>query len=97
MTDKLSFQLNNLSIDEVEDLLFQAEQAARRYITSQVPPKELKTFDILIEFDPDQVSLECIIDLQLTKKSMLNPQIITEAAVQLVFETIEKILGKKEL
>ena len=89
MNHKTSFSIQNLSLDQVEEVLFLAEQTARNYIQSKIPSKELKTFDILIEFNSSELKIDCIIELELIKLSKLNPKKISDEAVQKIFEIIE--------
>ncbi|NVM55021.1 MAG: DUF3194 domain-containing protein [Candidatus Helarchaeota archaeon] len=89
MSDKTSFSIQNLTLEQVEELLSLAEQAGREYIQSQIPRKELKTFDILIEFNSEDLTIDCVIDLELTKQSKLNPKKVTDEAVQKIYEVIE--------
>ncbi|HUY01072.1 MAG TPA: DUF3194 domain-containing protein [Candidatus Deferrimicrobium sp.] len=96
MNQKFSFSIKDLSPEQLEDLLFQAEQEGRKYILSQIPSKELKTFDILIEFDTNERNIDCSIDIELVKHSQLDPQKITEKAAQIVFESIETFLKSDE-
>ena len=94
MNRKLSVSLKDLSLDEIEDLLLRAEKVAKTFILSQIPPKELKTYNIVIEFDSDEIKIDCIIDIELVKHSKLNPKEITEKTVELVFKTIDTELEK---
>jgi hypothetical protein len=95
MSHKYSFSLKDLAPEQIEELLFHAEQIGRKYILSQIPSKELKTFDILIEFDTTEVNIDCIIDIELVKHSQVDPQKVTEKTAQIIFESIETELQKK--
>ncbi|MHA1264215.1 MAG: DUF3194 domain-containing protein [Candidatus Helarchaeota archaeon] len=92
MTKEVNIPINQLSLEEIEKLLFQSEQAARNYIQSKIPQKELKTFDILIEYDSDESRIEGIIDIQLIKRSKTDPTSVADGAVKLIFEIVEKRL-----
>ena len=89
MGHKTSFPIQNLSLENVEDILFRAEDTARKYIQSQIPAKELKNLNILIELNDEELTIDCIIDLELVKKSTLNPQNLTDEAIQRIFSIIE--------
>lgn len=90
MSHRISFPIQNISSEEVEELLFLAEQAGRKYIQTQIPSKEIKKLDILIEFDDTaELNLECIVDLELIKHSTFDPQKISDEAAEKIFEVLE--------
>ena len=89
MSHKTSFPIQNLSPEKVEEILFRAEETGRKCIQSQIPAKELKSFNILIELNDEELTIDCIIDLELVKKSTLNPQNVTDEAIQRIFSIIE--------
>lgn len=95
MSHKASFSIQNLSTEEIEELLFQAEEHARDYIQKQIPPKELKTLDIVIEYNSDELQIECVIDLELIKRSKHDPKKVTDEAIQKIFDLIEIELQKR--
>ncbi len=83
----------NLSSEEIENLLFLAEQQARKFIFTQIPPKEIKNLEVLIELDnTNGLNLDCIIDIELVKRSKSDPQRVSEKAVQEVIKFIENEL-----
>jgi hypothetical protein len=93
MNHKISFPIQNISSEEVEELLFIAEQAGRKYIQKQIPSKEIKKLDILIEFDnTGELKLECVVDLELVKHSKFDPQKMSDEAAQKIFEIMEEKL-----
>jgi len=88
--------MQNISSEEIEELLFIAEQAGRKYIQKQIPSKEIKKLDILIEFDNTvELNLECIVDLELAKHSQFDPQKIIDEATQKIFAILEEKLKVK--
>ena len=89
MSHKSSFSIQNLSEERIEEILFRAEESARKYIQSQIPVKELKTLNISIEYNDADLTIDCIIDLELDKRSSLNPQRIADEAIQKIFSIIE--------
>lgn len=94
MNPKIPLSIQNLSAEQLENILFLAEQVARKYISSQIPSKEIKNLEVLIEFDTTtEFKLECIIDIQLIRHSKINPQKVSDQAVQKVFEFFEKELN----
>ena len=93
MNHKISFPIQNIASEELEELLFIAEQAGRKYIQTQIPSKEIKKLDILIEFDnTEEFKVECIVDLELIKHSKFDPQKISDEAAQKIFEVMEEKL-----
>lgn len=94
MSHKNSFFIQDLPLEVVEEILFRAEEAARKYIQAQIPYKEIKTFDILIDFNNETLNIDCIIDLELVKKSTFNPQVVIDEAIQKVFLIIETEIEK---
>ena len=96
MSHRISFPAQNLSSEQIEELLFLAETVARNYVQKRIPSKEIKNFEIVIEFDnTTELSLDCIIDLELIKHSKFDPQKIIEEAVEKIFEVLEKELKVK--
>lgn len=96
MSHRISFPIQNLSSEQIEELLFLAENVARKHVQKQIPSKEIKNFDIVIEFDnTDELNLDCILDLELIKHSKFDPQKIIEEAVEKIFEVLEKELKIK--
>ncbi len=94
MSQKTSFSIQNLSLDRIEDILFLSEDAARKYIQSHIPSKELKTFNISIEFNSDESTIDCEIDLELNPQSKLDPKKLNDEAIQKIFSIIEREIQK---
>ncbi len=95
MSHKTTFSIQKLSLEQLEELLFLAEQSGRDFIQSQIPAKELKSVDILIEYNSDESQIDCIIDLELITRSKLDPKKITDEAIQKIFESIENELKRR--
>jgi hypothetical protein len=96
MSHKISFPAQDISSEQIEELLFLAENVARNYVQKQIPSKEIKNFEIVIEFDNTaELNLDCVIDLELIKHSKFDPQKVIEEAVEKIFEVLEKELKVK--
>jgi Protein of unknown function (DUF3194) len=96
MSHRISFPAQNISSEQIEELLFLAENVARNYVQKRIPSKEIKNFEIVIEFDNTaELSLDCTIDLELIKHSKFDPQKIIEESLEKIFEVLEKELKIK--
>ncbi|UCE44184.1 MAG: DUF3194 domain-containing protein [Candidatus Bathyarchaeota archaeon] len=86
----------NLTSEQIEELCEIAEKAARKYITSKTPSKQISTLNITVDTEgtrPITVNVDVELDLLPGKKSY-NAKKLTEEATQQAFTSIEEYLRK---
>ena len=90
MSYKTTISAKDLSLEQIEEILYQAEQVGRSYIYRQIPAKEIKTLEIVIDFDyKEELTIECIITIECNNKSQKDPKRVSDEAVEKVFEFLE--------
>ena len=93
MPKKISIPIVESELEDLEQTLLDAERHVRNYVFSQISPKVIKDIAVSIEIDDSEdLKLNCTVDIELIKGSKLNPQTITEAALEKLFEFLEKVL-----
>ncbi len=85
-----------LTPEQVEELCDIAEKAARRYISSKIPFKQISTLDITVDIEgtrPVTVNVDIEFDL-LPEMKGYNVKRLADEATQQAFASIEKHLRK---
>lgn len=83
--------LPTLTKEQVENLCTIAEETAREYIFSQVPPQRIHDLDITVETEglkPMRVSIDVKVDLSPILRNY-DAKKLVEEAVQKAFEAVE--------
>jgi hypothetical protein len=97
MPQRISIPIEERDLEDLEQTLLNAEQHVRNYIFSQISPKMIRDIAVSIEIDDSEgIRLNCAVDIELIKKSTLNPQTVSEAALEKLFEFLEEALEIKE-
>jgi hypothetical protein len=84
----------NLTSEQVDELCEIAEKAARRYISSKIPLKQISTLNITIDTEgrkPITINVEIELDLLPKMKGYRAKKLANEATHQ-AFASIEKYL-----
>ncbi len=96
MPRRISIPIEERDLEDLEQTLLDAERHVRNYVFSQISPKLIRDIAVSIEIDDSEgLTLNCSVDIELVKKSNLNPQTISEAALEKLFEFLEKALEIK--
>lgn len=86
-----------LTPQELEEICLLMEEAARKYVLSQVPPKHIESLNITIEANIED-GLNLAVDVELSLSSALhdvNVQKIADEAAGYAFNEVEKYLRGK--
>ncbi|MEM3783589.1 MAG: DUF3194 domain-containing protein [Candidatus Bathyarchaeia archaeon] len=86
--------LPELTPEQVEELCSIAENAARKYILSKVPPKRVETLNISIETEGEK-QLTLTVDVELILSPLMRDcdvQKLADEAVKEAFASAEKYL-----
>jgi hypothetical protein len=86
--------LPELTDEQVEQLCLTAEEAARIYVYSKIPPKKLEALNVAVEVEGTKpVKLSIDIDIILSKSANgFDVQSITDESVKRAFTSAEKFL-----
>ena len=86
--------LPELTPEQVEELCSIAEDAAREYVLSKVPPKHVETLNISVETD-DEKPLTLTVDVEIVLSPLMQEydvQRLADEAVKEAFKSAEKYL-----
>lgn len=86
--------LPELTPEQVEELCSRAEEAAREYVLSKVPPKRVETLNISVETDGEK-PLTLTVDVELVLSPLMQEydvQKLVDEAVKEAFRSAEKYL-----
>jgi hypothetical protein len=86
--------LPELTPEQVEELCSKAEEAAREYILSKVPPKRVETLNISVETEGEK-PLTLTIDVEIVLSPLMleyDVQKLADEAVKEAFKSAEKYL-----
>jgi hypothetical protein len=86
--------LPELTPEEVEELCSIAEEAARGYVLSKVPPKHVETLNISVETDGEK-PLTLTVDVEIVLSPLMQEydvQRLADEAVKEAFKSAEKYL-----
>ncbi len=88
--------LPELTPEQVEKLCSRAEEAAREYVLSKVPPKCVETLNISVETDGEK-PLTLTVDVEIVLSPLMQEydvQRLADEAVKEAFKAAEKYLGE---
>jgi len=89
-------RLAELTPEQIEELCFMAEEAARGYILSRVPPKRVETLNISADIEVEEGKpLTLTVDVELTLSPIMKDfdiQRLADEAVKEAFSAAEKYL-----
>ena len=83
-----------LTPEQVEELCSIAEEAAREYVLSKVPPKRVETLNISVEIDGEK-PLTLTVDVEIVLSPLMQEydvQRLADEAVKEAFRSAEKYL-----
>ena len=83
-----------LTPEQVEELCSIAEEAAREYVLSKVPPKHVETLNISVETDGEK-PLTLTVDVEIVLSPLMQEydvQRLADEAVKEAFKSAEKYL-----
>jgi len=86
--------LPELTPEQVEELCSIAEEAAREYVLSKVPPKRVETLNISVEIDGEK-PLTLTVDVEIVLSPLMQEydvQRLADEAVKEAFRSAEKYL-----
>ena len=86
--------LPELTPEQVEELCSIAEEAAREYVLSKVPPKHVETLNISVETDGEK-PLTLTVDVEIVLSPLMQEydiQRLADEAVKEAFKSAEKYL-----
>ena len=86
--------LPELTPEQVEELCSIAEDAAREYVLSKVPPKHVETLNISVETDGEK-PLTLTVDVEIVLSPLMQEydvQRLADEAVKEAFKSAEKYL-----
>ena len=86
--------LPELTPEQVEELCSIAEEAAREYVLSKVPPKHVETLNISVETDGEK-TLTLTVDVEIVLSPLMQEydiQRLADEAVKEAFKSAEKYL-----
>jgi hypothetical protein len=86
--------LPELTPEQVEELCSIAEEAAREYVLSKVPPKHVETLNISVETDGEK-PLTLTVDVEIVLSPLMQKydvQRLADEAVKEAFKSAEKYL-----
>jgi len=86
--------LPELTPEQVEELCSKAEEAAREYILSKVPPKRVETLNISVETEGGK-PLTLTVDVEIVLSPLMQEydvQRLADEAVKEAFKSAEKYL-----
>jgi len=88
--------LPELTPEQIEELCSVAEEAAREYILSKVPPKQVETLNISADIEAEEGKpLTLTVEVELTLSPIMkdfDAQRLTDEAVKEAFSAAEKYL-----
>jgi hypothetical protein len=86
--------LPELTNEQIETVCTTAENAARKFIFSQINPKQLQTLNISVEAEGTKpINFTVEIDLELSSEApSLDEKKLADEAVKAAFEAIESFL-----
>jgi len=86
--------LSDLTPEQVEELCSKAEEAAREYVLSKVPPKRVETLNISVETEGGK-PLTLTVDVEIVLSPLMQEydvQRLADEAVKEAFKSAEKYL-----
>jgi hypothetical protein len=86
--------LPDLTPEQVEELCSKAEEAAREYVLSKVPPKRVETLNISVETEGGK-PLTLTVDVEIVLSPLMQEydvQRLADEAVKEAFKSAEKYL-----
>ncbi|MEM3553978.1 MAG: DUF3194 domain-containing protein [Candidatus Bathyarchaeia archaeon] len=86
--------LPELTPEQIEELCSKAEEAARGYVLSKVPPKQVETLNISVETDGEK-PLTLTVDVEIVLSPLMQEydvQRLADEAVKEAFKSAEKYL-----
>jgi len=86
--------LPELTPEQVEELCSIAEEAAREYVLSKVPPKRVETLNISVEIDGEK-PLTLTVDVEIVLSPLMQEydvQRLADEAVKEAFRSADKYL-----
>ncbi|MEM3765461.1 MAG: DUF3194 domain-containing protein [Candidatus Bathyarchaeia archaeon] len=86
--------LPELTPEQVEELCSRAEEAAREYVLSKVPPKHIETLNVSVETDGEK-PLTLTVDVEIVLSPLMQEydvQKLADEAVKEAFKSAEKYL-----
>ena len=86
--------LPDLTPEQVEELCSKAEEAAREYVLSKVPPKRVETLNISVETEGGK-PLTLTVDVEIVLSPLMQDydvQRLADEAVKEAFKSAEKYL-----
>ncbi|MEM3579297.1 MAG: DUF3194 domain-containing protein [Candidatus Bathyarchaeia archaeon] len=90
------FGLPELTPEQIEELCSAAEEAAREYILSKVPPKRVETLNISVDVEAEnEKPLTLTVEVELTLSPLMrdfDTQKLADEAVKEAFAKVEKHL-----
>lgn len=86
--------IEELTSVQIEELCITAEEAARRYVLSKVPSKEIETLNISVEAEGEK-TLTLTVDMDIVLSPLMrgfNVQNLVDEAVKEAFAVAEKYM-----
>ncbi|MEM1551451.1 MAG: DUF3194 domain-containing protein [Candidatus Bathyarchaeia archaeon] len=86
--------LPELTPEQIEELCSKTEEAAREYVLSKVPPKQVETLNISVETDGEK-PLTLTVDVEIVLSPLMQEydvQRLADEAVKEAFRSAEKYL-----
>ncbi len=87
-------RISSLSTEQIEKICEIGEEAARWYITSKVPNRQISDLSIAIDLNgAETLNIEVDVEVRISPLSKdMNAKKLAEEAVKVAFEAIEKYL-----